>query len=195
MEIGEVFYPKNRKTWRAWLEKNHTLKTEIWVQKYRKATGKPTISYDDLVEQSLCFGWIDGISKKFDPESSVQRVSIRRKKTFLSELNRQRVWKLQHLGLMTEAGVRPIADQIGAPSDPLEIPDWLEKKLQEDPQAWSNFQAFPHFYKRLKVGWITEANIRTREEEVMKRLNHCMRMTAQNKRYGTEPLADISLKI
>ncbi len=188
MEITEVFYPINRMEWRAWLETHHLAKREIWLRTFRKDSGKPSISYDDLVEECLCFGWIDGVVKKFDHESAVQRITPRRKKSFLSELNRQRVWKLQQLGLMTPAGFASIADQLGAPDDPFEIPDWILVQLQYDPQVWQNFQNFPHLYKRLKIAWIAEIRGDSRRAEAQKRLDYLIKMTAQGKMYGTVPL-------
>ncbi|MCB9284783.1 MAG: YdeI/OmpD-associated family protein [Lewinellaceae bacterium] len=191
MEITEVFYPKVRAEWRQWLQSHHQTKLEVWLRMFSKASGKPSLPYDDMVEECLCFGWIDGVVKKYDEESRVQRISPRRKKnTFLSELNRQRIWKLQRQGLMTPAGIAPIEDQIGHPDDPLEIPDWMVKRLQEDPVVWENFDAFPHFYKRLKVGWIAESRGDQNHPVVQQRLEYLIRMTAQGKRYGTEPLAD-----
>jgi uncharacterized protein YdeI (YjbR/CyaY-like superfamily) len=136
MEITEVFYPTTRADWRAWLETHHLTKTEIWVQTFRKATGKPSLPYDDLVEECLCFGWIDGIVKKYDEESAVQRITPRKKKSYLSELNRQRIWKLQALGLMAPAGIAPIAAQIGSPNDPFEFPEWIVEALKAAPPAW-----------------------------------------------------------
>ncbi len=188
-EITEVFYPHTRADWRNWLQEHHQAKTEIWLRMFRKDTGKPSLPYNDLVEECLCFGWIDGVVKKFDEESRVQRITPRRKKTFLSELNRQRVWKLQQLGLITPAGIAPIADQIGLPSDSLDIPGWMEEQLREDPETWANFQAFSHFYKRLKVGWIQEA--RRRQEEAQRRLNYLLKMTKAGKQYGTQPMLDL----
>lgn len=189
MEITEVFYPIHRREWRNWLEENHQTSQEIWVQRYRKASGKPCISYDDLVEECLCFGWIDGIVKKYDTESNVQRITPRRKKSFLSELNRQRVWKLQRAKLITPTGIAAIEDQIGSPDDPLEIPDWIRKELQTDPEVWENFQNFSHFYQRLKVGWIKECGTSPRRiDEARKRLNYLIKMTAKGKRYGTIPI-------
>jgi uncharacterized protein YdeI (YjbR/CyaY-like superfamily) len=123
LEITEIFYPLNRQEWRAWLEEHHQTKTEVWLQRFKKASGKPCITYDEMVEEALCFGWVDSVVKKWDTESNVQRITPRRKKkTFLSELNRQRIWKLQHLGKMTEAGIRPIADQIGDPGNRWKYP-------------------------------------------------------------------------
>lgn len=187
MEITEIFYPKTQAEWRAWLEKNHQTKTEIWLRRFKKATGVVCINYDELVEECLCFGWIDGIVKKLDEQSNVQRITPRRKKkTFLSELNRQRVWKLQRLGKMTPAGVEPIKDQIGHPDDPFEIPDWMVEKLQEDPEVWKTFQQFDHFYKRLKTGWMIECGPK-RIEERDRRLNYLVKMTKKGKMYGTRP--------
>lgn len=187
-EITEIFYPQHRAAWRAWLMEYHATKTEIWVQLFRKDTGKPSLPYDDLVEECLCFGWIDGVAKKLDVESRVQRITPRRKKTFLSELNRQRVWKLRQLGVIIPGGLDLIADQVGDPADPLVIPDWVEAQLKADEEVWEIFQNFPHYYKRLKAGWIAEAGLR--KEEAQKRLNYLIKMTAKGKRYGTQPLAD-----
>jgi uncharacterized protein YdeI (YjbR/CyaY-like superfamily) len=189
IEITEVFYPKTRASWRAWLEKNHDKKSEIWLRRFKKDTGKPTLTYEELVEECLCYGWIDGIMKKLDDESNVQRITRRRTKgTFLSELNRQRIWKLQRLGLMTEAGIAPVADQIGSPDDPFEIPDLILSALKAEAQVWENFQAFPILYQRLKVGWISEIKpTPSRMPEVRKRLNYLVKNTRAGKMYGTIP--------
>ena len=187
MLITEVFYPLNRAEWRAWLETNHRDKPEVWLQTYRKASGKPSLPYDDMVEECLCFGWIDGVNKKYDDESAVQRITPRRKKTFLSELNRQRVWKLQRLDLMTPAGVEPIRNQIGSPDDPFEIPAWVAEQLRADPEVWTAFEQFPRLYQRLKIGWIAEIRGASRQPEAQKRLDYLLKMTAHKKMYGTIP--------
>jgi len=185
MEVTEVLYPKSRAEWRDWLQKHHQQKAEVWVQTFRKATGKASLAYEDLVQEALCFGWIDGSVKKYDEESMVQRVTPRRKKTSLSELNRQRIWKLQAQGLMTAAGLAPIQDQIGSPEDSYEIPDWVKEQLQADETVWANFQRFPPMYQRLKVGWITEIKGQSRRAEAQKRLDYLLKMTKAGKLYGT----------
>lgn len=68
MKITKIFYIINRKAWRKWLEKNHSTKKEIWLVYYKKHTNKPTIPYDDAVEEALCLGWIDSIVKMIDDE-------------------------------------------------------------------------------------------------------------------------------
>ncbi|HOY05552.1 MAG TPA: YdeI/OmpD-associated family protein [Saprospiraceae bacterium] len=187
MEITEVFYPATRAEWRAWLEAHHKSKQEVWIRTFRKASGMSSVSYDDIVEECLCFGWIDGSVKKYDEESMVQRITPRRKKSSLSELNRQRVWKLQKLGLMTQAGIDAIEPQIGSPDDPLNIPDWVLEQLQADEIVWNNFQTFPHHYQRLKIGWIAEIKSESRRAEAQKRLEYLLKMTRQGKMYGTIP--------
>lgn len=187
MEITEVFYPQKRSDWRDWLSEFHQTKSEVWLRTFQKASGKPTLGYDDLVEECLCFGWIDGTVKKYCPESTVQRITPRRKKSFLSELNRQRIWKLQENGLMTSAGIEPIKDQIGSPEDPFEIPDWILDQLQAEDLVWQNFQSFPHFYQRLKIGWIAENLGNSRLAEAQKRLDYFIKMTRAGKKYGAMP--------
>lgn len=192
MEIREVFYPLDRAAWRSWLQIHGSSAAEIWVCRFRKATGIKCIDCADLVEECLCFGWIDGLIKKYDDESNVQRITPRNRKTFLSELNRQRVLKLEALGLMTDAGREPIADQIGSPYDPWEIPDWIEGRLREDSSVGENLSNFPFLYRRLKIGWITEAGQR-RPEEMEKRLAYLIKDTRAGKMYGTTPIRDEAL--
>ena len=182
MEITTVIYARNREEWRAWLENNHVEKTEIWLQTYHKASGKEIMPYDDAVEEALCFGWIDGITKKYDHESSVQRYTPRRKKSFLSELNRQRIFKLIRQGKMTPSGLAPIEHLLGDENAPLVIPDDVLSALREDPTVWQTFDAFPITYKKTRIGFIQE----TRDPEVrQKRLNYLIRMTKKGKMYGT----------
>lgn len=192
IEITEIVYPEDRSQWRAWLTKHHKDKKEIWVKLYRRTSDKPSLPYMDLVEECLCFGWIDGVVKKLDAESRVQRITPRRKKSFLSELNRQRIWKLQQQGLIHPGALKVIEDQIGSPEDPLEIPDWIEAALKEEENVWETFNDFPHLYKRLKVAWIKEAGkSKSKLPEALKRLAYLIKMTQKGKTYGTQPMLDL----
>ena len=146
------------------------------------------MAYDDLVEECLCFGWIDGVVKKYDEESRVQRITPRRKKSYLSELNRQRVWKLQKQGLILPGATAVIDEQIGSPDDTWSIPKHLQEVLKEDKEVWNNFQSFPFFYQRLKIGWILEAG--KREDVAQKRLDYLIKMTKAGKQYGIQPLKE-----
>ncbi|MEM9017422.1 MAG: YdeI/OmpD-associated family protein [Verrucomicrobiota bacterium] len=191
MQISEVISPATRADWRAWLFAHHESSTEIWVERFHLRSGKPSITYDELVEECLCFGWIDGIMKKWSPESSVQRTTPRRAKSFLSELNRQRIWKLREANLMTAAGEAAVEGRVGEPDDPFEIPDWIERELRRDKEVRSRFEALPRLYRRLRVGYITEADRPNRRPEAENRLANLIRKTKAGKRYGTEPLRGI----
>jgi uncharacterized protein YdeI (YjbR/CyaY-like superfamily) len=104
MEIGETLYVTTTEAFRAWLEKNHEAKKEIWLVQYKKATKKPSIDYIAAVEEALCFGWIDNTQKSIDSERYATRFSPRRAKSNWTETNKERARRLIAAGKMTEAG-------------------------------------------------------------------------------------------
>lgn len=179
MEIGRSLHFKDRDRWRAWLKTNHDRASEIWLITFKKHTGKPTVSYNDAVEEALCFGWIDSIVKRIDEDRTAQRYTPRRSKSNLSETNKQRIRKLIAERKMTEAGLAKVEHLL---NDPFQVPNDIIKELRKDPQVWKNFQSFPDSYKRIRVGWIEGA--RNRPEVFETRLRHFVKMTAANKKYG-----------
>src|SRR3989338_2046085 len=102
----KTFYAPDRKRWGKWLSKNHEKEKEVWLVRYNKASGKPCVSYDDSVEEALCFGWIDSTVRKNDKESTIQRFSPRNPKSNWSELNKERVRRLIANKQMTPAGLK-----------------------------------------------------------------------------------------
>jgi uncharacterized protein YdeI (YjbR/CyaY-like superfamily) len=102
------FTPRSRSAWRSWLRRNHANVEEVWVVFYKKGTGQPTISYNDAVEEALCFGWIDGIKKRVDDARYMHRFTPRKPNSVWSESNKERVARLIEAGLMTSAGQRMI---------------------------------------------------------------------------------------
>ncbi len=105
MEIGETLLVTTRHEWHGWLEQNHHEYKEIWLIYYKKTTGKTGISYEESVEEALCFGWIDGAIKGIDQETYAGRFTPRRPKSPWSDSNRERVGRLLREGRMTEAGL------------------------------------------------------------------------------------------
>jgi uncharacterized protein YdeI (YjbR/CyaY-like superfamily) len=106
MEItGKKYYAKDRKAWRNWLEKNHAKEPGVWLIYYKKNSGKTRVSYEDAVEEALCFGWIDSTSKPMDEEKYAQRFTPRKIKSVWSALNKTRVEKLIEQKLMSPAGI------------------------------------------------------------------------------------------
>ena len=94
MDLGETLYVTEREAWREWLAAHHAAEAEIWLVYYRKGSGRPSLAYNDAVEEALCFGWIDSIVKKHGPESRAQRFTPRRRGSALSEMNKARVRRL-----------------------------------------------------------------------------------------------------
>ena len=180
MNISKTLRVTTRKAWRAWLEKNHARKKEIWLVYATKKSGKTRVPYSDAVEEALCFGWIDGTVKSIDENYFAQRFSPRRSaRSELSETNKERVRRLIRAGLMTPAGMEKIR---GRMSEKFVLPPDIVAALKRDPQTWKNFQRFPKWYQRVRVGWLDMS--RGREEIFQARLRYFLKMTAQNKRYG-----------
>jgi uncharacterized protein YdeI (YjbR/CyaY-like superfamily) len=105
MEIGETLLATSRLEWREWLAQHHRDCREIWLIYYKKTSGKTGITYEESVEEALCFGWIDGAIKGIDSETYAGRFTPRRPKSPWSDSNRERVARLLREGRMTEAGL------------------------------------------------------------------------------------------
>ncbi len=187
MKVGKTFYAKNRREWRAWLARQHETAREIWLIYYKKHSGKPRIPYNHAVEEALCYGWIDSILKPIDADRYAQRFSPRRRRSRLSDMNRERVRRLIASGRMTRAGLASIEHVFDRTEDTKPRPKWavppdILRRLKRDPATWKNFQGFPESYKRIRVGWIAAAQRRPEIQE--QRLRYFLKMTAQNKRFG-----------
>src|SRR5262245_47325155 len=90
---------------RRWLEKNHKGETELWVGYYKTGTGKPSITWNQSVDEALCFGWIDGLRKSIDADAYMIRFTPRKPKSVWSTKNINRARELQAQGLMKPAGL------------------------------------------------------------------------------------------
>jgi uncharacterized protein YdeI (YjbR/CyaY-like superfamily) len=112
MKIGETLLVTTRQQWREWLEQHHQDHKEIWLIYYKKTSGKTGISYDESVEEALCFGWIDGAIKGIDAETYAGRFTPRRPKSLWSASNRERVARLLREGCMTKAGLAVLPPDI-----------------------------------------------------------------------------------
>ncbi len=104
MEIGEQLAVERPEDFAAWLAEHGADRKEIWVLIYKKASGKQTVTYAQLVEVALCHGWIDGTMKSLDAERYAQRFSPRRKRSNWTDANRAIARRLLAEGCMTAAG-------------------------------------------------------------------------------------------
>lgn len=94
--------------WAAWLESNHDTSPGVWLQLAKKASGVPSVSYDQAVEAALCFGWIDGQKGRLDDKAWLQRFTPRGPRSIWSKINRERAEKLAASGRMSPAGSRAV---------------------------------------------------------------------------------------
>jgi uncharacterized protein YdeI (YjbR/CyaY-like superfamily) len=185
MHIGKTFYTADRKIWRAWLKKHAEREKEVWLIYYKKNSGKFRIPYDDAVEEALCFGWIDSILKPIDEEKYAQRFSPRRKGSSLSELNKERVRRLLRQKKMTSAGLAALDHEISGIKKRASrsIAKDILCFLKADKEIWRHYSRFPIAYKTIRLGWIEGA--RKRPEIFHQRLQYFLKMTKQNKRFGS----------
>ena len=179
MEIGKTFYPRHRAEWRAWLAANHASEPDIWLVSYAKGSGKPSIPYNDAVEEALCFGWIDSIIKKLGEDSRAQRYTPRRKGSPWSEMNKARARRLVEAGLMTDAGLAAGVDFL---DEAFTVPMDILAELKKDAETRAHFETLPESYVRIRVGFIEMA--RGRPEVFEQRLRYFLKMTKQGKRFG-----------
>lgn len=174
----------SREQWRTWLANNHTQTDSIWLVTYKKHTGSRYLSYDAIVEEALCFGWIDSLPRKLDSDRTMLLLSPRRPKSPWSKLNKDRVTQMLNQGLMTPSGQAKIerakADGSWTFLDDVEaliIPDDLASALGTNPQAKMYFEAFSPSSKKGILQWIKSAKqSKTREKRILKTVE----LAAQN---------------
>jgi uncharacterized protein YdeI (YjbR/CyaY-like superfamily) len=104
MEIGETLYVTTRQEFRQWLRRHHADRSEIWLVRYKKVTGKPSLDYVEAVEEAICFGWIDNIEKSIDSERFALRFSPRRPGSNWTVTNLDRAQRMIDRKKMTKAG-------------------------------------------------------------------------------------------
>jgi uncharacterized protein YdeI (YjbR/CyaY-like superfamily) len=179
LDPTQLLEVSSRRAWRGWLKVHAASAREIWLVFWKKHTGKASLSYNDAVEEALCFGWIDSIVRRLDDDRFAQRFSPRRPRTPYSPANRERLRYLLKKGL--------VIPEVAATLECLDdeaftvAPDILAA-ITAHPAAWKNFRGLPPAYVRIRVGFIEGA--RKRPEEFAKRLRYFLRMTAQNRRFG-----------
>jgi uncharacterized protein YdeI (YjbR/CyaY-like superfamily) len=184
MELTQTFYAPDRAAWRAWLAEHYASEKEVWLVYYNAKRGQPSVSYEDSVEEALCFGWIDSLIQNIDEQRHARKFTPRRPGSAWSDSNKRRVAKVIAEGRMTPAGLAKIDYPLDAPPPPavkkeLVVPDWLAAGLQVSLQAWANFETLPLTQRRRYVMWLSDAK---REETRRQRLQKAIRMLERNER-------------
>lgn len=178
---------------RAWLKKNHRTATELWVGCYKKATGKPTVTWQEMVDEVLCFGWIDGLRRGIDEHSFMQRITPRRARSIWSAINIARIGELEAAGRMTPAGREAFATRDAARAglysnertDPAKLTAAEMRQFKATPGAWAFFSAQSPSHRRVVLHWITSAK---RAETRQRRLDALIEDSAAGRLIG--PMAN-----
>ena len=160
----EMCYAEDVKAWHTWLVKNHTKKTAVWLVYYKPASGKTRVSYNDAVDEAICFGWIDSKPNAIDEFRSIQFFAPRKPKSNWSKVNKARVARLLGEGRMQPAGLAIVdqAKQNGAwdalnEVEEMTIPQDLAVALHKHPDAEKHFNAFPRSSRKNILEWLHNA--------------------------------------
>ena len=171
---------------RRWLESNHARKTELQIGFYKKSSGKEGITYKEALDEALCFGWIDGITRGIDDERWTIRFTPRTRTSIWSMVNTKRAKELIALGRMAPAGFRAFEardprktksysyEQHAAELDPKQL-----KRLRANRTAWTFFSAQAPSYRRAATWWVRSA---VREETKARRLDALIAHSARGER-------------
>jgi uncharacterized protein YdeI (YjbR/CyaY-like superfamily) len=176
----------SRAAWRAWLRVNHARPTGLWVVTWKKASGGSHVSYAELVEEALCFGWVDSKPRALDAKRSMLWLAPRKKGSAWSKLNKTRVATLTAAGLMHAAGLARVAaakkDGSWALLDAVEalrVPEDLAAALAAHGEAARHFDAFPRSVKRSILEWVAQAKTPPTR---LKRITETATLAAKNVR-------------
>jgi len=169
-----------------WLEQNHGSAQELSVGFHKKTSGIRSITYQEALDEALCFGWIDGVRRNLDDTSYTIRFTPRKPKSVWSAVNIKRAHELIAAGRMTPVGLAAFekrdeqrARQYSYDRESVEFDDASEKAFRANEKAWAFFRAQPRGYQRLHTWWVVSAK---REETRAKRLAVLIEASAEGRR-------------
>jgi uncharacterized protein YdeI (YjbR/CyaY-like superfamily) len=159
-----IYHPADLAAWRAWLAANCGTVRGVWVASWRKASGRDPVAYEDLVEEAICFGWIDSTVNILDDARGLQLMTPRKPRSSWTRLNRQRVAALEAQGRMTDAGRRAV--EVAKANGSWTIYDSVEDLLEPDdladaldacPAARTAWTGFPPSARKQMLWWVVSS--------------------------------------
>lgn len=193
-QYSPFHYFKTRDDFRHWLSLNHQYCQRMRMAFYKKHTGVETISYNDAVEEAICFGWIDSLVKGVNNDYYTRKFTPRNKKSMWSATNVQRVENLLKQGLIKEAGIkslpldkqnkRPDWSQVkvyGNEKETATLPAYMASAFKANEPAMTNFRNLAASYKRQYINWITDAKTKVTKQ---KRIDKAIVLLKENKKLG-----------
>ncbi len=176
MSEQRILYCKDRQQWREWLSEHFESEREIWFVFPNVGSGESGVSYNDAVEEALCFGWIDGTAGTLDEAHQLRRFTPRRKGSGYSQPNIERLKWLDDQE-MIHPKIRPEVESLLRME--FVFPADILKAIRSDETAWKNYCTFSESYKRIRIAYIDAA--RKRPAEFEKRLSNFIKKTRENK--------------
>jgi uncharacterized protein YdeI (YjbR/CyaY-like superfamily) len=178
------FFP-TAAAFRRWLSTNHVRISELWVGFHKKATGKPSMTYPEAVDQALCFGWIDGLRKSVDDGAYMVRFTPRKARSIWSVVNLRRFDALRKEGIVEPPGLEafrrrdPARTQLYSfENRDRKLDAAYEKRLRANRRAWEFFQSQPPWYQRTASFWVVSAK---QEETRLRRLQTLIECSEEGK--------------
>jgi uncharacterized protein YdeI (YjbR/CyaY-like superfamily) len=175
----------SRAAWRTWLQRHHATSGSVWLVIHRKGRG-PHVPYDDVVEEALCFGWVDSLVRKLDDDRSMLLLAPRKPGSAWSKPNKERVARLVASGAMTPAGLAKVeAAKAGGTwtkldaVEALTVPKDLAAAFRKHAGSAARFDAFPRSAKRGILEWIEQAK---KPETRARRVAETAALAARNER-------------
>jgi len=168
------FFP-SVSAFRRWLRRHHAQAQDLWVGFHRKASGEPSLTWEESVDVALCFGWIDGVRKSAGPLRYVIRFSRRKPRSIWSVRNIARVRELERQGLMEPSGLEAFrrlrSERVAVYSyeqrKNARLGPAYERRFRSNGAAWEHFRAQAPSYRRMASWWVVSAK---REETRLGRL-------------------------
>jgi uncharacterized protein YdeI (YjbR/CyaY-like superfamily) len=174
--------PRTAEKWRQWLAAHHDSATEVWLVFHKQHTGRDCLTYEDAVQEALCYGWVDSLIKRLDDDRYARKFTPRNADSRWSTLNRKRYAALKAAGRLAPAGLkRPPTARSGDAPAPRPVPTYVLTALAADPLARARFEALPPSHRRQYLAWIDSAK---REETRRRRLEQAVQMLSAGKRLG-----------
>jgi uncharacterized protein YdeI (YjbR/CyaY-like superfamily) len=184
--VMKITFFQSASDFREWLTSNHDKVHELWVGFYKKKSGAVGISYQEAVDEALCFGWIDGLKKAVDDVSYTHRFTPRKPKSFWSAVNIRRVVELKALRRMVAPGLKAFAGrdertamQYSYERSTCELTGNYKEQFRRNAKAWQFFQAQPPGYRRTASWWVISAK---QEETRGRRLAKLIEVSERERR-------------
>ena len=187
MKHSAVFFETPAKL-RKWFEAHHENTSEVWIGFLKKSTGRPSVTYQEALDEALCFGWIDGVRKSIDAERYMIRFTPRKKGSYWSAVNTKRATELKKQGRMAPAGRAAFEARDAARTrkysferESAVFPPDLDRRFKANRRAWEFFQALPPGTRKVATHWVVSA---AKEETRLRRLAQLIAASAEGRRPG-----------